>query len=186
MKAFGLADCGVQTVVEWGGMGRLFWSPGHEVEFAPIPGIDDVRLQKFRCTALLACRRYLEGNVSLHGSAVALPGGAVALVGDCGAGKSTTAMALVEHHGGMFLADDLVPVDWRGLTPVVSPVDDAFWLPEDTSTWFGLPSTSPDKRHYPPRLRCPRPEQLTAVVHLSFDESLDGVAVESVSGRSRS
>ena len=175
---------GAKVVVEWPGIGRLLSSPsGVDAEFSAVAGADAAILEKFQATGLLACHRYLTGSMSLHGSAVGLPAGAVALVGDSGAGKSTTAMALVEQHRGTFLADDVVPIDWPGSVPVVSPVEDSFWLAGDASAWFGLEVPVREKRPCPPRARATAPERLRAIVHLAFDETLDVMDLQPLTGQ---
>jgi hypothetical protein len=174
---------GTQTIVEWRGIGRLYSSSsGADSEFSVEGEVDPIALKKFRVTSLTACRRYLAGSLSLHGSAVGLPFGSVVLVGDCGAGKSTTGMALVERCGGNFLADDIVPIDWDGSVPFVSPVDDCFWLTRDASAWFGLEDSPTDKRPCPPRARATAAERLRAVVHLAFDESVAEAEMRPVTG----
>lgn len=62
---------------------------------------------------------HLRGVVSLHGSAVALRGEAIAFVAPKFHGKSTTAAALVEA-GALLLADDVIPVRDTEV-PVVLP-----------------------------------------------------------------
>ncbi|MDT0630169.1 hypothetical protein [Rubrivirga litoralis] len=57
----------------------------------------------------LATILHQRGVLTLHASAVAVEGGAVAFLGDQGAGKSTTAAALVER-GGRLITDDVLPV----------------------------------------------------------------------------
>lgn len=175
---------GQRVVVDWPGIGRLSSSnSGNDAEFTAVACAKSAILEKFRATSLLACRRYLAGRLSLHASAVGFPYGSVVLVGDSGAGKSTTAMALVERHGGTFLADDVVPIDWDGAAPVVSPVDDSFWLNADASAWFGVQTASTEKRACPPRARAVAPERLRAVVQLVFDEAVEGAAIEPVTGQ---
>jgi hypothetical protein len=174
---------GNRVIVEWRGIGTLVSaSSGAEPEFSSLAGADPLLLEKFRATSLMACRRYLAGNLSLHGSAIAFPRGCVVLIGDRGAGKSTTAMALVEHHGGKFLADDIVPVDWSNSVPVVSPVDDSFWLAQDASAWFGLRRASTGKLAHPPRARALTPERLGGIVHLVFDETAEDCVLRRVTG----
>ena len=68
----------------------------------------------------LASILHQRGVLTLHASAVAVGGGAVAFLGDQGAGKSTAAAALV-GRGGRLVTDDVLPV--RGLdagTPSVA------------------------------------------------------------------
>lgn len=175
---------GPRVVVEWQGLGRLSSSnSGSDGEFTAFVGANPAILEKFRVTSLLACRRYLAGRLSLHASAVGVPGGCIALVGDSGSGKSTTAMALVERHGGRFLADDIVPVDWDGASPVVCPVEDSFWLNSDALAWFGLRTSSKEKNACLPRARSGAPERLAAIVHLVFDETVEGASIQVVTGQ---
>jgi hypothetical protein len=174
---------GKQIVVEWRGIGRFHWSGSDsDGTFVAAAGADGDALKKFQATSLLACRRYLAGALSLHGSAVSLGDGAVVFLGDCNAGKSTTAMALVERHGGGFLADDVVPIDWHGNAPVVCPVDDSFWLAGDASSWFGMKATAAHKCPYPPRERAAAAERLRVIVHLIFDESVGRPQLRPVTG----
>jgi hypothetical protein len=117
---------------------------------------------------------------------VLLSSAVVVLVGDSGAGKSTTAMALVERDGASFLADDIVPIDWRGATPVVPPMSDSFWLAGDASAWLGVEhQVAGKKRPHPPRRRAVKPERLSAIVHLSFDDSIEGIQIEPVGGQEK-
>jgi hypothetical protein len=178
------------VVVEWRGVGRLIASgDGGDAHFAPEAGVDEGELAKFRATSLLACRRYLEGKVSLHGSAICLPsGGCIALVGDSGAGKSTTAMALVEARGAAFLADDVVPLDWVDEKPWVSPVADGLWL--DAASLSGLGMTDDmagrranDKRRRTPRAHASAAAPLRAIVEAVFDEAATRPALEPLVGQ---
>jgi hypothetical protein len=58
---------------------------------------------------LLILALHLEGQLSLHGSAISLESGVVAFLAPSGFGKSTLAMALATA-GGRFMSDDAVPV----------------------------------------------------------------------------
>ena len=150
-----------RVVIEWEGTGRLTASPGADPIFAPAVGVDETQLEEIsRDEPARASCRYLRGNLSLHGSAVGLSGGAIALIGESGAGKSTTAAALVEQQGATFVADDVVPVDWQGSLAVVAPVDDSFWLTAEALGWFGVQPTSMGKRAWAPRARSRTTERL--------------------------
>ncbi len=174
---------GRQVVVEWERIGRFVSSTsGREGTFWADKNANVATLEKFRATGLMACRRYLDGRLSLHGSAVGLPGGAVALVGESGVGKSTTAMALVEENGAKFMADDVVPIDWDEVGPVVSPVEDSFWLARDASVWFGLSAPLGEKRACAPRERSPKQERLNAIVYLVFDDDVHHADLQPVTG----
>jgi ABC-type dipeptide/oligopeptide/nickel transport system ATPase component len=168
-------------------MGRLVASPdGIDPTFEPVPGVDPEMLAKFRATDLLACTRYLAGGISLHASAVAWPGAALALVGESGAGKSTTAMGLVERRGAAFLADDIVSLRLApDSNPLAEPVEDSFWLEGRACSWFGVPERAEAKQPCRPRKRATEAVPLTAVVHLAFDDSEEGVRLDALSGHDR-
>ena len=95
--------------------------PGHEVEFVLGPGgrrawvswTEGVALQEVTSLLtgpILACLLQLRGTTCLHGSVVAMDGRALVLLGTTGAGKSTTALALVQR-GATLVSDDLAPLD---------------------------------------------------------------------------
>jgi hypothetical protein len=181
-----IGRAGARIVVEWARFGRLLWTEGEQMTFLPVPDVPAAQLEKFRATTLLACVRYLERKISLHGSAVQLAFGALALIGESGAGKSTTAMMLVENCGGKFLADDLVPVDWRSSVALIPPVNDSLWLNEDAVKWFGRRSTLAVKDAHPPRARAAVAEPLAAIVQLAFDDTLESSAlIEPMNGREK-
>jgi hypothetical protein len=59
---------------------------------------------------VLSLAAYEQGLFALHGSAVALSGGAIGFLAPKGSGKSTLAMSLVAR-GARLLTDDTLPVD---------------------------------------------------------------------------
>lgn len=82
---------------------RIMVSPIGETD----PQSDLVRLYILgTCFGILLMQR---GILPLHGSAVVIDGKAYAFLGDSGAGKSTTAAALLER-GGRLLTDDVVAI----------------------------------------------------------------------------
>jgi hypothetical protein len=175
---------GSRLVVEWQNIGRLTASlSGEDASFDPFPSATPRVLQKFRATHLVACTRYLRGELTVHGSAVGFDAGALALVGESGAGKSTTAMALVEKYEGRFLADDMVPVDWHEGSPMVIPVADHLWLTPRSAAHFGASAVFDWKAPHEPRERASGGERLRAIVHLLFDDTTDEVTLEPLSGQ---
>ena len=133
--------------------------------FSVGPAGADVRVAWSACTPLQDVLLYLlgpvlgavlrqRGVICLHGSVVSWEGQAAVLLGSKGAGKSTTATALLEH-GCAMLADDVA---------VITEVDGAFWVqpgypgvrlrPDPAAHLFGsesaLPglwSDAPDREH---------------------------------------
>jgi hypothetical protein len=69
---------------------------------------------------ILGCVLRLRGRTFLHGSAVAVEGKVLAFVGERGAGKSTTALALVQQ-GAAMVTDDLVILEETESGFVVPP-----------------------------------------------------------------
>lgn len=95
----------------------------------------------------------LRGHTSLHASCVAVKGGAIGFVGDCGAGKSTIAAALAKR-GLEVLSDDVLALraQDRGFLVQPGPSRIRLW-PSSVKMLFGsddaLPrlSTAFDKRY---------------------------------------
>ncbi|WHY85212.1 aldolase [Neobacillus novalis] len=77
----------------------------------------------------------------LHGSAVAIDGKAYAFVGNSGAGKSTTASALL-NHGYQLLSDDVIAISLSldGSIPFVTPSYPQQKLWQDSLTILGMES----------------------------------------------
>ncbi len=69
----------------------------------------------------------LAGRIVLHGSAVALDGRGLCIVGASGAGKSTAAATLIDA-GAELLADDVAVIGWRSGGPVLLPSESAIRL----------------------------------------------------------
>ncbi|MFE7060535.1 aldolase [Sutcliffiella sp. NPDC057660] len=87
--------------------------------------------------AILMQRRILP----LHGSAIAINGKAYAIVGDSGAGKSTTASALL-RQGYELISDDVIPVSFneQGI-PMVTPAYPQQKLWQESIEEFGMESS---------------------------------------------
>lgn len=95
----------------------------------------------------------LRGVVCLHASAIAVDGGAIALIGPAGAGKSTTAAAFTQQ-GYPALSEDVVALHDLGDSYLVQPGYPLIRLwPESVQALFGskdaLPLLTPnwDKRY---------------------------------------
>jgi hypothetical protein len=113
--------------------GTFRMSRGREVVVEPAKGADASELRLILLGPALAVLLHQRGLLVLHASAVALTTavgvqqacpernrGAVAFMGDKGAGKSTTAAAM-HARGHALIADDMVAVDLSGPVPHVWP-----------------------------------------------------------------
>lgn len=88
--------------------------------------------------AILMQRRILP----LHGSAIAINGKAYAIVGDSGAGKSTTASALL-RQGYRLISDDVIPVSFNEQNiPMVTPAYPQQKLWQESIDEFGMESSN--------------------------------------------
>lgn len=92
---------------------------GSRIEWAQPAEPDLAAVRKDVLGRVLAVCLHQQGVISLHGSAVALSGKAIAFLAPKFHGKSTTAAALVDS-GALLLADDVVAIS-TGETPVVLP-----------------------------------------------------------------
>lgn len=86
---------------------------------------------------------YLRGVTCLHASAVEIDGAVVAMVGDSGAGKSTTAAAFA-HLGYRVLSDDVVTLNEQGNDFIVHPAYPYIRLwPSSVELLYGKPDALP-------------------------------------------
>jgi hypothetical protein len=102
-------------------LGYRVWGPAHGVHLLAADG-GQLRCdpngsrpelwQRLVIAQVLPFAALLQGLEVFHASAVALDGGAVALLGTSGAGKTSVALELC-YLGGRFLADDVVALEIR-------------------------------------------------------------------------
>ena len=101
---------GDQQLLAWETVGAFLVS--HEenrIDVDPVPGLDPRLLSFPLLGPVLATYLHYGGCFVLHASAVSVNGEGVVLLGDKGAGKSTTASALVTA-GHTLLSDDVVAI----------------------------------------------------------------------------
>ncbi len=119
---------GDEVVIEWPGFVRL--RATREMQQAvvePLAAVDERVLAKVTEGFARALPRDLRGDVVFHAAAVALGDRGLLILGESGAGKSTTA-ALLCAAGATLVADD---------TAVGAIVGDAVWLnPLEKSHWL--------------------------------------------------
>ena len=104
----------------WERVGSFRIRGGREVVVTPDPQVDDLVLQRFMLGPVLAAVLHQRRRLILHASAVALPMGAVAFLGESGSGKSTLA-AHFHARGCPLIADDIVAIQVEQETHLVYP-----------------------------------------------------------------
>lgn len=83
---------------------------GSTIEVNPYRGVTAGWLQNMIYGMLMAFSLHLRGTGNLHASSVEIPGGAVAFLGEPGAGKSTMAAAFAER-GHSVISDDVLVIE---------------------------------------------------------------------------
>ena len=126
------------------GIARFRVSGGERIAFDPWQGEGNpLDLRTFVLGSPLGALLIQRGMVVLHGNALEKDGRAIVSLGHSGAGKSTTAYALMQQ-GWRLLADDLVAITPEGL---VLPGIPRIKLWHDAARAFGLdPETLPPIR----------------------------------------
>lgn len=97
-------------LLAWPRVGAFTITGGDLITIDPYPGVDDQLLRMPLLGPVLANILHDRGRLVLHASAVRVGGGCVILLGDKGAGKSTTAAALVAA-GHQLMTDDVVALN---------------------------------------------------------------------------
>jgi hypothetical protein len=93
---------------------------GNEIVVDLAHGIDEGLFRSCLLGNILGTLLHQRGLLVLHGSAIAINGGAVAFLGPSGSGKSTAAASLCSE-GYSILADDVLAIDARGDVPIIHP-----------------------------------------------------------------
>lgn len=183
---FRIGRDGDQMVAEWAGLATLIVDrAATNPRFQPQRGADPTLVAKLQAGGVHALLRHLRGGLTFHASAVATGGGALALIGDPGAGKSTLAFALAasEMHSFALLSDDCLAVD----RDLALPTESIAWLDGAARTALALPS-SKGKAPVKPQRVADRPGPLRSIVQLAFADTirvtqLRGAAAAAVLGR---
>jgi len=105
---------------EYPRVGAFLIEEGRQITIDPQPQIDPRIIRLYLLGPALAVLLHQRGFLVLHASAVKVAGGAVAFIGDKGAGKSTMAAAM-HARGHELVADDIVAIDTAGSTPLAYP-----------------------------------------------------------------
>jgi len=95
---------------------RMQISQGRRITYSRYPGAADDELRLFLLGSGMGAILMQRGHIVVHGNAVVVEslGGAAICIGDSGAGKSTTAIAMMQR-GHSILADDVCPITPSGM-----------------------------------------------------------------------
>ncbi|QUL37819.1 hypothetical protein [Erythrobacter sp. JK5] len=94
---------------------RMTISDGRSIIYTRYPGVAEDEMRLFLLGSGLGAILMQRGHVVVHGNAVSVDGSdrAIMCIGDTGAGKSTTAIAMLQR-GHAMLADDVCPIGADG------------------------------------------------------------------------
>lgn len=95
---------------------RLLVRGGKSITYDPHPNAGEDEIRLFLLGSGLGAVMMQRGYIVIHGNAITRPDGqgAIVCIGDSGAGKSTTAVAMMQR-GFSILADDVCPMDQSGM-----------------------------------------------------------------------
>jgi hypothetical protein len=100
-----------EALLYFGTVGHFTVREGREIVINPVPNAVDRSLRLVVLGAGLGTILYQQGLLTLHASAVATAGGAVAFMAERGLGKSTTAAAMYSR-GYWLVADDITALQF--------------------------------------------------------------------------
>lgn len=121
------------------GVGRFLARDGTTLEYCTEPGADPAAVDALVEGGVLGALIHQRGELPLHASTLVSPDRqvAVAVAGDSGAGKSTTAYEL-SRKGWTMVTDDLTRITIEQGVPMVSPGRSKLRLLSDACDAFGL------------------------------------------------
>ena len=121
MFCFREDDGGDADTMAWHDVARFRISGADRITYEGAPQSGDALVSLPLLGPVMAVLLHRRGLLTLHGSAVVIDGRASVFLGDTGAGKSTTAAALVRAGYGL-VTDDIVAVDpGAGGGPIIWP-----------------------------------------------------------------
>ena len=121
------------------GVGRFLATGGERLDYWTEPGADPDAVEATLQGGVLGAVIHQRGDLPLHATTLVSPDRkrALALAGHSGAGKSTTAYALI-RRGWMLLSDDLTRVTIETGEAVAWPGRDRIRLMDDACDRFGI------------------------------------------------
>ncbi len=178
--AYRVAREGDEFLAEWPGILSMRMRCDEDApRIATSRGVEPAFIEKVRRGFLAGLVFHLRGGLAIHASSIAINGGAIALVGDSRAGKSTTAAALALAATTTVLADDATLVEWQHDRPIVRATESTSWLREDAARAFGLSPEGDKTAHRvgdeidalsSTGAHAPRAFDLRALIILVFDD----------------
>lgn len=113
---------------------------GRSIVVSPLDQASDDQIRLYLLGTCMGAILMQRKVLPLHGSAIAIDGKAYAIVGDSGAGKSTTASALLKL-GYELISDDVIPVTLTpDNVPMVTPAYPQQKLWQESINEFGMDS----------------------------------------------
>ncbi|PYZ96966.1 aldolase [Alteribacter lacisalsi] len=113
---------------------------GSDIVVTPLEEDTDDKIRLYLLGTCMGAIMMQRKILPLHGSALEINGKAYAVVGDSGAGKSTTAAALLKR-GCRLVSDDVIPVTFStNNTPLVTPAYPQQKLWQESLDSFGVSS----------------------------------------------
>ncbi len=168
-------ECG-DFVANWRGYGRFAVRGGSRIVVDAEAESDATGIGLFVGGPLMAVILQSRGRVVLHGGAVEIGGRAVLVLGQSGAGKSTTVAALLER-GHRFVTDDLCVLDrsdgvWRidPAPPLVKLKDESLSAIGHDPREYEEFGRAEEKRRFAPGVRSEARLPLAAALLLEWGE----------------
>ncbi|MBJ7413882.1 MAG: serine kinase [Niveispirillum sp.] len=163
-----------RTVIDIPDYVRIGLADGRDIMIDPGPGVSGPEIQTWLLGPGLGVICHQRGVVPLHACTIRTGNGGLAIVGNSGAGKSTTATALVQR-GHRLLGDDVLVVDPdTGMAQPCFPMV-KLWDSSRSALEIGQEGQQPVARRagkwHVPMLAAfdPVPCPLSAIVHLRAD-----------------
>lgn len=181
--AFRIGRDGDTYVAEWLGLCELRSDrSGENVVFRAAPEADPNVIAKVRAGLADALVGHLRGETSLHASAVARDGRALAFLGRSGDGKSTLAAHLCQH-GFDLVADDVLRITPRAGALFATATEREHWLVPASRSALGLAQTTAGKTAVSAPRVAHEEVRVTALVALVWDDAASEPRLERLRGQ---
>ncbi|WP_394848337.1 ATP-binding protein [Pendulispora brunnea] len=172
---FRLGREGDRLIAEWPGICTLRAErDGSSSELLPAPDADPELIDKLHSGLARALLRHVSGELTLHASAAAIGGRAIACVGESHAGKSTAVAELVVNHGAELVSDDTLAIVLGDHGAGVIPTEPVSWLLPESRRALGFDADETFGKVPIAPIRAAQGQvPLGALVMLVFDDDID-------------